>query len=48
MCFIRFVVAVGFDVFWARAERFPDVTRHHEPRLGFLVWFYPRICEGYG
>ena len=22
--------------FWARAERFPDVTRHHEPRLGFF------------
>ena len=53
MCFVRFVEAVGFVVFWARAERFPDVTRHHEPRLGWFVWFNPvfvrvRVMVGAG
>ena len=48
VCFVRFVVAASFVVFfwvWARAERFPGVTRHHEPRLGFLVWVYSCFCE---
>ena len=41
VCFVRFVVAVGFVVFRARVERFPDVTRHHEPRLGFQCVLTP-------
>ena len=40
MCFVRFVVAVGIVAFRARAELFPDATRHHEPRLGFVEEFH--------
>ena len=42
--YVRIDVAVGFVVFRARVERFPDVTRHNVPRLGFVVWVYPCFC----